>query len=411
VAVGQVNDLAEELLIDVAEGVGRDDGEGVGALRVIEGRDDFLKDGVVEREAEREAVGGLVAALLGLEVEETGVVAQVGVAADVAEARVDLGAGGEGLELTETLDAAVLGDAQEDDPVEDALDGEVEIALGEAAVAQGQVFGEAFAPGLHVGEEVVVELGGAALAFGGGGEFVEGAVEHGGLGEDAGDLIPLRRVVLIGAVEESGGGGLVVFLRSGAAVVDGELVEVGDDAKAQLGGVGIAAELFGGFGVVLNPNGGLLGLDEKLAGAADAEGVIGGRHQPADLQGVLMDDVLVGLGMTGAVEDIPAKGVKERVEELATELRLLVVGREVGIEVAAESLDAFEDARRDRHEVGPQQWNGGGGWRQARTRHGRGTGVLAPRSGCGQFPRGLSVLLRGLAGSLNSIGSSGFAGS
>ena len=97
--------------------------------------------------------------------------------------------------------------------------------------------------------------------------------------------------------------------------------------QRQLGRPGVAAELVGGAGVVLDVDGGLLGLDEELARAADAEAVVGGLGRAADLDGVLVDDVLVGLGVALRVVDVPAEGLEEGVEELAAELGLVVVRR------------------------------------------------------------------------------------
>jgi hypothetical protein len=62
------------------------------------------------------------------------------------------------LERRVHLDAPVFGDAQEDDPVDDALDGEVQIALREV-VAQSQVVGQGVAPPLDLLQEGGVHLG------------------------------------------------------------------------------------------------------------------------------------------------------------------------------------------------------------------------------------------------------------
>ena len=130
-----------------------------------------------------------------------------------------------------------------------------------------------------------------------------------------------------------------------AAVVDRELLEVGEDAEREFGGPGVAAELEGGAGVVLDVNGGLLGFEEELARAADAEAVVRGFGGLADFDGVFVDDVLVGLGVALLVVHVPAEGFEERVEELAAELGFVVVGRAVGVAVAVEPLDQVEDLR------------------------------------------------------------------
>ena len=101
--------------------------------------------------------------------------------------------------------------------------------------------------------------------------------------------------------------------------------------ERQFGGPGVAAELEGGAGVVFDVDRGLLGLDEELARAADAEAVVRGLGRAADLDGVLVDDVLVGLGVAGPVVDVPAEGLEERVDELAADLGLVVVAGEIGV--------------------------------------------------------------------------------
>ena len=112
--------------------------------------------------------------------------------------------------------------------------------------------------------------------------------------EDAGDLVPAVGVLVEGEVQHPGGGGLVGFVRLDPAVVDRELLEVGEDAQGQLGAPGVAAELVGRVHVPFDVHRGLLGLDEELARAADAEAVVGRLGAAADLDGVLVHHVLVG---------------------------------------------------------------------------------------------------------------------
>ena len=58
--------------------------------------------------------------------------------------------------------------------------------------------------------------------------------------------------------------------------------------------------------------------------AADAETIIRGLGGIADLDGVLVDDVLVGFGEAVRVVDVPAEAFEERVDELDTALGLVV---------------------------------------------------------------------------------------
>ena len=164
-AFGQADDLAEELLVHLAEDVRREGREDVGRLGVVEAPDDVPEELVVYVEGEGEFVRRFVAVFLGSEVEEAGVVAGVGLLEKLRQAGIDAVAVDEGAEAAIVFDAAVFADAQEDDAVYDALDGEVEFALGKLRVAEGEVAGEVGAPGLDGLEELVVNVGGAALAL------------------------------------------------------------------------------------------------------------------------------------------------------------------------------------------------------------------------------------------------------
>ena len=154
------------------------------------------------------------------------------------------------------------------------------------------------------------------------------------------------------AVEEAGDGGFVGGEGLEAAIVNGELLEIGEDAEGEFHRPRIAAELKGGLGIVLEGDGGLLGLDEKLAVAADAEGVVGSLGLAADFEGVLVDDLLVGFGVALGVGDIPTEGGEERVDELLANLGLFEFrGGVVGF-VGGEGFDEGGDCSGQGHGMG-----------------------------------------------------------
>ena len=66
----QPDDLAQELLVNLAEDVGRNDREFVGALGIIKPFEELTQEFVVHVEAEGQLVGRLVAVLLGLEIKK-----------------------------------------------------------------------------------------------------------------------------------------------------------------------------------------------------------------------------------------------------------------------------------------------------------------------------------------------------
>jgi len=304
----------------------------------VEALEDGLEDLVVEDESGGDPVGGLGGLFLGGEVEDAGVVLVVGLEAEgVNEVVVDVGLLGEVQEPLVGLEAAVFGHAQEDDAVNGALDGGVEVVGGEGGVAQGEVAGEAFAPSLDLAEELGVHLGGAALALGGG-VLVEGAGPDGVAGEDVPQLAPAVGVLVAGEVEGARGGGFVAGAGPGGAVVDGELLEVREDGDGDLAAPPVAAELEGGGGVGGEVDAAFLGLDVELGRGADAEGVVGGALLALDVEAVLRDDLAVLRGDEGGVAQVPAEGLEEGVNEGLTDVGLLGARPAVGVAVLGEEL-------------------------------------------------------------------------
>jgi hypothetical protein len=55
----QADDLAQELLVDLPQDVGREDGEDVRAFGVIQAADDLLEQLIVDRQPGGEAIGRL----------------------------------------------------------------------------------------------------------------------------------------------------------------------------------------------------------------------------------------------------------------------------------------------------------------------------------------------------------------
>lgn len=109
--------------------------------------------------------------------------------------------------------------------------------------------------------------------------------------------------------------------------------------KWQLARPGIAAQLVGRVRVTLEIDGRLLGFQEELAGAADPEAVVGGLVSTAYPDGIFVDHLPVGLGVTLLVVDIPAQRLEERVNEITAQRGFFVVTGAVGFQVAVKPLD------------------------------------------------------------------------
>ena len=228
------NDFAEKLLIDLAENFRGKDGELVGALGIVEPAQNILEHLVVDLQTGREVIGRFGAILFGMEVKEAGVVSVVGLFVDIAKPPIDVLAVEERLKLGVGFDATVFANAEEDEPVDGALDGKVQLVDGELGVSHRQVLGERFAPGLDLFQKLSIDRGCPALAIGDS-ILVEGAFEHRLLCEDGGDLVPSGQVVPIGQVQNASGAGFIRQVRASPAIVDGKLFEIREDGQREFG--------------------------------------------------------------------------------------------------------------------------------------------------------------------------------
>jgi hypothetical protein len=342
-ALGEANDFAEELFVNLAEDIGRKSGEDVWALGIVEALEDAFEEFVVDFEVERKGVGSFVAAFLGFKMEEAGVVAVVSMLEELAEAGINAVAIYECLELAVVFNAAAFADAEENDAIDDALDGKVEFALGKIGVFAGEVFGKVGAPGFDGFEEGIIDIRSSAFALGGFSIAIEGAFKNGIAREDGGDFIPFLCVFIEGEVKNPSFACVVAFVGFDAAIIDGEFFEIAEDAEREFRGPGVAAELKGWGGFRLDPDGGLFGFEKEFARAADAEAVVGSFGGFADFDGVLVDDVFVGFGVALFVIDVPAERFEERVKKFAAELCFVVLTGFVGVELLFETGDEIED--------------------------------------------------------------------
>ena len=69
--------------------------------------------------------------------EQAGIVTVIGLFKEFPKARINLVTIGQGAQPAIVLDAAPFADAEKNDAVNDALDGEIEFALGKVFVPQG----------------------------------------------------------------------------------------------------------------------------------------------------------------------------------------------------------------------------------------------------------------------------------
>jgi len=214
---------------------------------------------------------------------------------------------------------------------------------GRAEIAQGDVAREQDAPLLDLFEKLLIHLGGAAFALAALGVAVERAIPNGIPGENLGNFVPPLDVFFKSKEHHATGGGGIFGVRTGAAVVDGEFFEIGQDRERQMGVPGVTAQLVGGMDGVADVDRRLFGFDEELAGGADAEGVIRGFERAFILEGVFVDHLAVLRGEVGAVDHIPTEGFEQGVEEFLAELGFVVATGAVELARVAEAVDEILD--------------------------------------------------------------------
>ena len=87
---GQADDLAQELLVDLPEDIGGQDGKFVGAVGVVQVAEDVFERFVVDHQAGGQVIGCVGLLFFSMEVEEPGVVALVGLLEELHQAGVDI---------------------------------------------------------------------------------------------------------------------------------------------------------------------------------------------------------------------------------------------------------------------------------------------------------------------------------
>ena len=150
VGAGEADDLAQELLIDLPKDIGGQHRELIRAFGVIQVGKQILERFIINRQTQGEGVGCISLPFLCPEVEQSGVIAIIGITEKLAQAGIDITPVEQSLQLSIKLDATVFADAQEDDPVDGHLDGVIQVALAEGGVAQGDVMRQQVAPALDL---------------------------------------------------------------------------------------------------------------------------------------------------------------------------------------------------------------------------------------------------------------------
>ena len=118
--------------------------------------------------------------------------------------------------------------------------------------------------------------------------------------------------------------------RPSGAIVDAQLLEVGQDGEGHLCAPAVAAQLIGRAGVGVDIDTAFLGLGVKLGQGADAESVIRGFLLPFDLQTVFGNNFAVLQRGHGRVAHVPAQGFEKRIDQTLADMGFLdAKGKEI----------------------------------------------------------------------------------
>ena len=247
------------------------------------------------------------------------------------------------------LDAAIFADPQEDDTIDQFLNGEIGVARPEIGIAEGDIARQQLPPGFDFPQKGIVHLRRPAFAARDLNVLVKVALIDGFLGEHARNLRPSAEVFGKWKVENARCGGRVVLVRLDTAIVDREFPEIGQYAEGQLGRPRVPAKLKCGVGFLLHVDRRPLGLDEELASATDSETVVRRLGGAPDLDRIFVNDVLVRLGRAGLVVDVPPKSFEEGVEKLSAKASFVVYLGPVSVQIP---LKSFNEAGNLRGDVG-----------------------------------------------------------
>ena len=116
--------------------------------------------------------------------------------------------------------------------------------------------------------------------------------------------------------------GLVALPRANRAVVNGQLLKVGQDGQGKLGAPSVPAKLVGRAGVRADVDAALLGFGVELRQGANAKGVIRGLLLAFHVKAVFGNDFPVLRRDHRRTSHVPAQRLKEGVDERSGECGL-----------------------------------------------------------------------------------------
>src|SRR4030042_3018077 len=100
----------------------------------------------------------------------------------------------------------------------------------------------------------------------------------------------------------------VTWLRSKATIINSRLFEISENRNGKLGAPGISPQLVSRAGLAFDIDGWFLGFEEEFSHTTDAKAVIRRFRSSGNLNGILMNDILILLCISSFIHYIPAQG-------------------------------------------------------------------------------------------------------
>ncbi|OPY48696.1 MAG: hypothetical protein A4E49_03445 [Methanosaeta sp. PtaU1.Bin112] len=275
--------------------------------------------------------------------KDPGVVALIRLQEKLAEPGINPLSVQEVLETHVSLNAPVLADAQEYDPIDDGLNGIVEACRIQLGIVPRNALCQILPPEGDVVQKGSVHPLVAPLLRQRLNIFVQRTIEHRLPGKEGGNLRPLLSILVVPEIEQARFGGFVILGGPRPAVVDGELLKIGENGDGKVGRPGIAPYLVGRINSRFDIYGWPLNLNEEFSLVKEAKAVVRILDLSFNIDRILLFDLsLIGPAFL-LVVDIPPQRLKKGIDELRSQLSLIVLAGPVDILIPLEFFYKLDD--------------------------------------------------------------------
>ena len=335
----QCDPFAQKLLISIAQHLHWQHAELVGTFRIIQLADNVFERFVIDGQFRRELVR--MGSVLFLKLKQSGIVAGIRFVVQLYQPGINAGAVGQSQQSFVLFDIAILAHAQKDQPVDSQLHCIIQLPFRKIWVAQGDIARQCDAPVIQVIEKIAVDFGARSLTLRVFDKAIKISLQHRFFGKTFAYLAPFFWIFAEGVINHATGMGFVSNCWFGAAVINDELLKIGEHGDWQFGAVGIAPQLKRRRRIVLKIGVRLFGFQKKLARPSYSERVIRCPAGTTNFDIVFVNHITVSHGVAFFIIHVPAQRFPKRIDKFNTNLGFVVFGMFVFSEIAFKFLDKF----------------------------------------------------------------------